>query len=179
MVTVVSVAALAYSHFTVSLKEHQQALDDAKSSYNDTKSQLEELNTKLTNTQSKIKELESYNKLSFTDQQDLESLQKENNKLERQIDLLNQEKKVKQDLVNQNFASTMKSDVGKSNEYTSKYKYENVYSGVAGGYQVQSKKINEMDYANEEVDDILKSDNQTFKSTYTILDELEKKSVIS
>lgn len=62
-------------------------LDDAKSSYNDTASQIETLNSKLTDTQSKISELEGYDKLSFTDQQELDKLKTQNDELQREIDL--------------------------------------------------------------------------------------------
>ena len=140
----------AYDALTVSVEEHQQMLDDAKSSYNDTSAKVESLNTQLTDTKSKISELEGYDKLSFTDQQELEKLKAKNDELQREIDLQNQLRDAKQQDVNKQFADTMGADVGKTGEYQSSF--QNEFIGNTGGVaQYRAKNIDEMQYASEQV----------------------------
>jgi hypothetical protein len=59
----------------------------------------------------KIKELNSQDDLSFTDQEELDSLSKQNNELQRKIDLLKLEQEIKQAQINSEFVTVMESSL--------------------------------------------------------------------
>lgn len=60
-------------------------------------------------------------------------------------------KDAKQQDVNKEFASTMGADVGKTGEYQSSL--QNEFTGNTGGVAIyRPKQLNEMEYANEQVD---------------------------
>lgn len=154
IITIIAVSAWglkkAYDALTTSVEEHKQMLEDAKSSYSDTASSIDDLNSKLSETQTKIEELSGYDKLSFTDEQELESLKRQNDELQREIDLQKQLSDSKQQDVNRQFADTMAADIGRTGEYQSSF--YNEFTGNTGGVAIyRAKQINEMQYAQEQV----------------------------
>ena len=94
-------AAAALIYFSNSTKRAKESLQDAQDTLSETSSELRELRGELEDTQDRIKELQSMDKLSFTDQEELKNLKRQNNELQRRIDLLQlqeeQEKKIAAD----------------------------------------------------------------------------------
>ena len=94
-------AAAALIYFSNSTKRAKESLQDAQDTLSETSSELRELRGELDDTQDRIKELQSMDKLSFTDQEELKNLKRQNNELQRRIDLLQlqeeQEKKIAAD----------------------------------------------------------------------------------
>ena len=78
---------------TEKLKEE---LSNLKSELSDIKSELDSVNTELETTQDRMAELLAMDSLSFTEQEELKNLQKQNDELERQVYLLEQRQKRKQ-----------------------------------------------------------------------------------
>ena len=82
--------------FSKSTEELKEELSDLKSELSNLRSELDSLNSELETTQSRMAELLAMDSLSFTEQEELKNLQKQNNELERQIYLLEQKEKRKQ-----------------------------------------------------------------------------------
>lgn len=78
------------------------------SELNEVSSELTELNTKLDNVNDRIDTIKSQGHLSFTDQEELDRLQKESEELERQISLNETLQKSKQTSVNENSVAASK-----------------------------------------------------------------------
>ena len=78
---------------TTSTKELREKLSDLKSEISDIKSEIESLNDELETTQERMAELLAKDSLTFTEQEELENLQKQNDLLEREIYLLEQREK--------------------------------------------------------------------------------------
>lgn len=97
--------------FTTSVEEHREKLESLKSEYSDLKSELDGLKGELDGTQSRINELESKGKLTFTEAEELNNLRKQNNELQRSIDLLELQNKTKKKELNNQFVETMNSDI--------------------------------------------------------------------
>ncbi len=97
--------------FTTSVEEHREKLESLKSEYSDIKSELDGLKGELDGTQSRINELENKGKLTFTEAEELNNLRKQNNELQRSIDLLELQKKTKSKETNNQFIETMNSDI--------------------------------------------------------------------
>lgn len=169
LIAVVGIGYVAYDHFTESLEEHQKALSDAKSAYSDVTSKIDDLNSKLTDTQSKITELQGKDKLSFTDEQELEKLKTQNTELQREIDLQNQLQAAKQTDVNNEFASTMGADVEKSGEFKSSFQ-KTTTENSRGDPITTGASIDEMQYANEQVQ-VYKNAVENYKKYQTELDK--------
>lgn len=83
---VAGIAAVIH-HQAKAVENAQEAIDNSISSYEDAKSELDSLNSELQTTQEKIAQLESKDKLTFTEQDELDKLKEQNNELERSIDL--------------------------------------------------------------------------------------------
>lgn len=79
-----------------STEELKEELDSLKSELSDIKSELNSLNSELETTQSRMAELLAMPSLSFTEEEELKALQKQNDELEREIYLLEQRQKRKQ-----------------------------------------------------------------------------------
>ena len=102
------------SEAIVTTKEHIKLIDDANQKYEESTSTLASLNTELATTQDKINELNSLDKLTFTQESELENLKKQNDELERSIEL----EKVKQNLAAQSTVSEIGNTYG---SYKKKY----------------------------------------------------------
>ncbi len=84
----------------VTTKEAKEALSDATTQLEETKSEIESLNSELETVQSRIKELKSMDKLSLTEEQELEQLRLQNNELERELRIKQELAKAEQEEVN-------------------------------------------------------------------------------
>lgn len=74
-------------------KKWAEELSDLKSEISDLQSEIESLNDELETTQDRMAELLAQDSLTFTEQEELENLQKQNDELEREIYLLEQKEK--------------------------------------------------------------------------------------
>lgn len=118
-------AIAAYVKWGDTLNNTREKLDDLKSEYSELKSELDGVNSELQSVQSRIAELESKGKLTFTEAEELENLQKQNNELKRQNDLLETKAKIKAKETNKTFVKAMEQDAEKiefaSGNTTTKY----------------------------------------------------------
>lgn len=121
---VVAISAIAsgvaiFNHFYKTTEELREELSDLKSELSDIQSELDAVNQKLETTQSRIDELLSKNKLSFIEEEELKQLQKTNDELQREIDLLKLKEQQKQKKASDTFVETMTKDVENESEYSS------------------------------------------------------------
>lgn len=139
--------------FTTSVEEHREKLESLKSEYSDVKSELDGLKGELDGTQSRINELESKGKLTFTEAEELNNLRKQNNELQRSIDLLELQNKTKKKELNDQFVETMNSDI-EQELYTRNENDEVVqYMPMSGQTATDD---NEADYINQRFKDLQK-----------------------
>lgn len=110
-------ATIAYNKWGDTLENTREKLVDLKSECDSISSDLESANGELKTTQDRISELEGKGKLSFTEAEELENLRKQNNELQRTVDLLELEHKAKTREKNKAFVSTMEKDTGDPFEY--------------------------------------------------------------
>ena len=110
-------ATIAYNKWGDTLENTREKLVDLKSECDSISSDLETANGELKTTQDRIAELEGKGKLSFTEAEELENLRKQNNELQRTVDLLELEHKAKTREKNKTFVSTMEKDTGDPFEY--------------------------------------------------------------
>lgn len=109
--------ATAYKKYGDTLENAKKKLEDVKQEYNDVVSELQSVNEELKTIQSRMEELERKDKLTFTEKNEYNNLVKSNNELQRKIDLLELEKKKKQEKTNQSFVHTMEKDTEDPFEY--------------------------------------------------------------
>ena len=115
-------------------------LSDLKSEISDLKSEIDSLNSELETTQDRMAELLAMEHLSFTEQEELDNLKKQNDELQRELDLLALKEKQKSAETAKKFTETMNSDVNDSGEYyedASKVTFwsEAGFATVAGEYR--------------------------------------------
>lgn len=115
-VAVVGIAT-AYSKYGDTLENAREKLEDVKQEYDDVVSELQSVNEESKTTQDRMKELEGKDKLTFTEKNEYDNLVKINNELQRKIDLLELEKKKKQEEANQAFVHAMEKDTEDPFEY--------------------------------------------------------------
>jgi len=83
----IDLASEAISNYIHRVERANEAIDESRSSYEESVSSIDSMNSELQTTQDKINDLQSKGTLSFTDAEELENLKKQNNELERSIDL--------------------------------------------------------------------------------------------
>ena len=88
-----------------------EKLSDLRSEISNIDSELESLNSELETTQDRMAELLALDRLSFTEQEELDNLKKQNDELEREIYLLEQRQKRKQKKAEDTFVKTVKTDL--------------------------------------------------------------------
>ena len=108
-----------FNHFHKTTEELTEELDALKSELRDIQSEFDSLNAELETTQSRMAELLSMDSLSFTEKEELDNLKKQNDELQRKLDLLELEKKHKQEESAKKFVEVMNSDVNDYGEYYS------------------------------------------------------------
>jgi Skp family chaperone for outer membrane proteins len=87
-VTAVIAVIAAWNKWGATAENLKEKLDDLKSELSDIESELDAVNQELETTQERMAELLSMPSLSFTEQKELENLEKQNEELERQVRLL-------------------------------------------------------------------------------------------
>lgn len=114
ILTVVGVAVsgivVAYNKWGDTLENTKEKLSDLKSECQEIVSDLQAVNSELETTQQRLEELEGKDTLTFTEKEEYDNLVKINNELQRKIDLLELERKKKQEEMNKAFVSTMEKD---------------------------------------------------------------------
>ena len=112
----------------VSVEEQREKLDDLKEGYSEIKFKLESLNSELSTTEQRMKELQSIESPTFVEKEEYNNLLKTNNELQRKIDLLELEERIKNQAVRKAFVATMEADTDllkdKDDEY---YYYTNIH----------------------------------------------------
>lgn len=99
-----------FDKFTVSLDESRENLANLKQEFADNENELKSLNDELETAKDRINELHAKDSLSFTEKEELTNLQKQNAELQRQINLLETEQKIKNKEKNKSFAETMQKE---------------------------------------------------------------------
>lgn len=92
---------------TVSLDEAKENLSNLKDECKNIESELSSMNEELKTTVDRMTELENKDKLSFTEKEEYDNLVKNNNELQRSIDLLELEQKIRNQDKNKAFVQTM------------------------------------------------------------------------
>lgn len=119
MMAVSAVMMLAYWISSLKSKTEKltEELSGLKSELRDIKSDIESLNSELETTQDRMAELLAMDTLSFTEKEELKNLQKTNDELQRELDLLALKEKQKTKETAKKFAETMEEDVHNRDEY--------------------------------------------------------------
>lgn len=115
---VIALIAKGVDLATTSTEEHREKLDELKGKYSEIASELSSLNSELETTKSRMEELEGKGALTFTEKKEYDNLVKQNNELQRRIDLLALEEKQANKEKNKAFVETMQSDTQDVYEYT-------------------------------------------------------------
>ena len=106
-VTAVVAAVAAWVTWGNTAENLREKLDDLKTEISDIKSEIDSLNSELETTQERMAELLAKDSLTFTEQEELEALQKQNDELEREIYLLEQREKRLQEQAQETFDDLM------------------------------------------------------------------------
>ena len=105
----ISTGIAVFNHFHKTTEELTEELNELKNELQDVKSEIETVNSELETMEDRIAELLAKDSLSFVEQEELDRLQKENNELQRRLDLLKEEDKVKAKETSEKFVQTMES----------------------------------------------------------------------
>lgn len=100
-------------HLVVTTEELTEQLNDLKSELESIQTELDSVNSELETTQDRMAELLAMDSLSFTEEEELRNLQKQNDELQRRLDLLKDEEKRKAKDTADKFIETMNSDLEK------------------------------------------------------------------
>lgn len=118
-----------YDALTLTVDEAEEARNKAVSDLSEAQSNLESINSELETTQQRIDELNGKDKLTFTEQGELEDLKEKNKLLQLQADAAERIQKSKQqDLLNtdsDNFNKLYKDKINKSDIAETKQEYKN------------------------------------------------------
>lgn len=144
-----------FAHFHKTTEELTEELNELKSELQDLQSELKNVNSELETTEDRMAELLAMDSLSFTEKEELENLQKQNDELQRKLDLLElQEKQMKKETANK-FVETMQSDVNNQSEYfvdTDGTKKVNLLTYFAeGGLGTRFQRVSESDHIESQI----------------------------
>ncbi len=122
----------AYAKWGPTLENTRKKLEDLKSECETLESDLSSVNSELETTKQRINELEGKESLTFVEAEELENLKKQNNELERTIDLLELEQRTKNKEKNKTFVDTMEKDVYSTDYYKDGLDGGKIKKGQAG-----------------------------------------------
>lgn len=122
----------AYAKWGPTLENTRKKLENLKSECETLASDLSSVNSELETTKQRINELEGKESLTFVEAEELENLKKQNNELERTIDLLELEQKTKNKEKNKTFVDTMEKDVYSTDYYKDGLDGGKIKKGQAG-----------------------------------------------
>jgi hypothetical protein len=112
-----------FDHFNVTLEEQHDKAQQAKADYQEVASELQSVNDELKTTEERIKELTTKGKLSFTEEEELETLKKTNAELEKRQYWLDLEAKQKRQEVGEEASKAWDKDFNDKGEFYSQYKW--------------------------------------------------------
>jgi len=186
----------------VTVEEQREELKNLKQEYSEITSELKALNSELSTTEQRMKELEKIETPTFAEKEEYDNLVKTNNELQRKIDLLELEEKIKSQEARDAFVSTMKKDTDRTKDKSDEYFYyvdpddiyqqKNLGKGstvpyLIGGFSIQAIPEDELvdiyeNYANQlrELDERYANDlenevyNETRETLESEMEDLEK-----
>lgn len=153
LIAVVAGGIAIFNAFNVTLEEQHEKAQQAQSDYQEIASELQSVNDELKTTKQRIDELNAKDKLSFTEEEELENLKKTNAELEKRQYWLDLEAKNKKAKATKEASEAWDKDFNKNAEYTSRYKYQTV-TGNRDGQEYsynQYDKITESEYIQEQI----------------------------
>lgn len=96
-------------HLVVTTEELAEELNELKTELQDIQSEIDGVNSELETMEERMAELLAKDSLTFTEEEELDRLQKENAELQRKLDLLEKEEEYKQEETARKFNETMES----------------------------------------------------------------------
>lgn len=114
IVSVIATVITLLSQIPSKIERLKEKLSNLKSELSDIKSDIDSVNSELQTTQSRMAELLALDSLSFTEKEELDNLRKQNDELQRRLDLLEHEKKLAQKETANAFVQTMEESVNNS-----------------------------------------------------------------
>ena len=167
-----------FDAITTTSSELRESLSDLKTEISDVKSEIESLNSELETTQDRMAELLAKDSLTFTEQEELESLQKQNDELEREIYLLEQREKRLQDQAQDTFDKLMgkKKNLGRTRDKDGDGEeevYNRKFENKFGRYQAWTQ---ELELAKQALVEAEKNeDKKAIKKAQNRVDKAQKK----
>lgn len=179
----------------VTVEEQRESLENLKQEYSEITSELQACNEELKTTEQRMRELEKIESPTFAEKEEYDNLVKTNNELQRKIDLLELEEKIKSQEARDAFVSTMEKDTDRTKDNSDKYFYyidpndpnqqKSLGKGSTvtysmGGFSIQAVPEDELidvyeNYANrlKELDEQYANDleNETYKETKTTIEQ--------
>lgn len=128
----------AIDKLVVTSEELAEAADKARENYEDLVSEIDDLNDKLDETQEHIHELENLGSLSLSEQEELETLKRQNDELERELRIKESLARIAAQESAEATAAVLEDD-----------KYDSTQETYARG---NPKKVNELEHMNELLD---------------------------
>ena len=126
IVSAVMALVMWISQLPSKIEKLTEELKDLKAELRDIQSELESVNSELETTQDRMSELLAKDKLTFTEKEELDNLKKQNDELQRKLDLLELEEKQKKNQAAQKFSQAMQEEV--DSEYHSDGSKANFFS---------------------------------------------------
>lgn len=102
-----------FNHFHKTTEELVEELNGLKSELQGIQSELDSVNSELETTNDRMTELLAKDTLSFTEKEELDNLRKQNDELQRRLDLLDSERKLKQNEAAKTFTNLMDQSINK------------------------------------------------------------------
>lgn len=106
-----------YDHLNITLDEHIDKLNELSSEYNSIISDLKETESKLEAVSRKIDDINNKDSLSFTDEEELENLQKQEDSLKRQLEYYEALERMKKREIYEEAAKTYTSQYGTAESF--------------------------------------------------------------
>ena len=159
-----------FNHFHKTAEELTEELNDLKSELQDIQSEIDSLNSELETTQSRMAELLAMDTLSFTEEEELARLRKQNDELQREIDLQKTLQKSKQKETNDKFKETMQKKLNK------KYTKDNV-NGFVGTYTKKSNWLSALVHGQVSGEEALQINIDEYLENAALVDSLEKRAI--
>ena len=160
----------AWNKWGATTENLTEKLNDLKSELSDIQSELDSLNSELETTQDRIAELLAMDKLSFTEEEELKRLRKQNDELQREIDLQKTLQNSKQKEVNVAFKEVMQKKLDKN------YTKDNV-NGFNGTYTKKSNLLSALVHGQVSGEEALRTNIDQYLSKVKLVDSLEEQSI--
>lgn len=158
----------------VTTEELAEELNELKSELQDIESEIDSINDELETTQSRMAELLAMDNLSFAEEEELDRLRKQNDELQRQIDLLKLAEEQKTEEVAKKFVETMQSDVSDGTEYyidSGKIKKTTFWTYLAeGALNTIFTRTSESEYIDQQIQAYQRNKDQLDRLEQEIID---------